>query len=114
MNLENRIKRRIFMELDGYDDIGEMADRWRPVSYRGVYRDGQFLDVLDTKLGNYDSVREEDGWFEASDTARIAALEAEDTANPLAATAVVRRDLQLAPVEPFTVDGVTYQPEETR
>lgn len=63
-SLEDRIKRRILTELGGITD-------------------DYFRDALD---------EQPDGLTYISDASHLAALEAEDTANPIAATAIVRKD----------------------
>lgn len=72
MNLEGRIKRRLLIEGDPLTEDLDGLSRWP-------------LFDADVPLGDDLVVVELDR------AARIAALESKDTANPLAATAVVRR-----------------------
>jgi hypothetical protein len=76
-SLEERIRLRILMELEGFDGADDMADTWRPTSYAHRVVDGRYMDVLEPSDSPYD--QERDGLFWAKDVARIAALEAEDS-----------------------------------
>lgn len=82
MNLEDRIKRRLLMEGGPYEPGAD-----------GSMGETTGLSLLDGR--NHGIYTRDELWIEYEDAARIAALEAEDSANPIAQTEQVRPPLRL-------------------